>query len=185
MIQIAGDQAKLNYDRQVQLQPSFAVGDKVLLRHDNISTTAPTKKLEAKFLGPFPIIAKLSDLVYRLQLPKTLRIHNVFHVSLLERYRPDTISGRRQRPPPPIVTPEGDMEWEVNRILDSRRIGRWRKLQYLVAWEGYGPEENSWEPAANLHNAPNVVADFHKRHPQAAKPNDLTMHELYALKGGG
>ena len=93
MIKIAGDQAKLNYNQGMQLQPSFQIGEKVLLRHDNISTTAPTKKLASKFLGPFSIIAKLSNLVYRLRLPKTLRIHNVFHVSLLEKYRPDTILG--------------------------------------------------------------------------------------------
>jgi hypothetical protein len=85
MIAIAGEQAKRSYDRGVQLQPTFQIGDQVLLRHDNIATTEPSRKLAPKFLGPFPIIFKLSDLVYRLKLPKTLHIHDVFHVSLLER----------------------------------------------------------------------------------------------------
>jgi hypothetical protein len=56
----------------VQVQPTFQVGEKVFLRHDNISTTAPSKKLASRFLGPFPIIARLSELVYKLKLPKTL-----------------------------------------------------------------------------------------------------------------
>ena len=123
MIKIAGDQAKRNYERGVQLQPSFQIGDKVLPRHDNISTIAPTKKLESKYLGPFSIISKLSDLIYRLKLPKALCIHNVFHVFLLKKYRPDTILGHKHKPPPSIITLEGDIEWEVSKILDSRLSG--------------------------------------------------------------
>jgi len=59
-----------------------------------------------------------------------------------------------------------------------------KKLQYLVAWEGYGLEENSWEPARNLHNALDVVADFHRRHPQVDGPDDSMTHELHILKEG-
>ena len=133
MIQIAGDQAKRTYDRAAHLHHTFEVGDRVLLRHDNIATTVPSRKLASKYLGPFPIISKISDVVYRLRLPKSLRIHDVFHVSLLEKYRPDTIEGRQYKPPPPIVTPQGDVEWEVREVLDSRLFGRWKKLQYLVS----------------------------------------------------
>ena len=93
MIKIAGDQAKKKYDVGSHLYHTFQVGDKVLLRHDNITTTVPSRKLTSKFLGPFLIIAKLSDVVYHLKLPKTLRIHNVFHISLLEKYQNDTIIG--------------------------------------------------------------------------------------------
>ena len=80
MIKIAGNHTKLHYDRHVQHQPNFKVGEKNLVHHEHIATTAPSKKLSPKFLGPFSIIAKISDLVYRLKLPPTLRIHNVFHV---------------------------------------------------------------------------------------------------------
>jgi hypothetical protein len=143
----------------------------VFLRHDNISTTASSKKLASKFLGPFPITAKISEVVYRLKLPRHLRIHDVFHVSLLQKYNQDTIEGRRQQPPPPIVMPQGDIQWEVRVVLDSRLHGRWKKLQYLISWEGYGPEENSWEPVENLQNASNAVKDFHRLHPDAVGPH--------------
>lgn len=118
MISLAGEQAKCNYDTKVQLQPNFQIGDKVLLRHDNIATDAPSRKLSSKFLGSFSIISKLSDVVYRLKLQKTSRIHDVFHVSLLERFSLDTIAGRQLRNPPPVITLEGDLEYEVDRILD-------------------------------------------------------------------
>ena len=50
----------------------------------------------------------------------------------------------------------------MEEILDSRVF--WRKLQYLVKWEGYEIENNSWEYWDNLGNAVEVVADFHARH---------------------
>ena len=60
--------------------------------------------------------------------------------------------------------------------MDSRVSGQWKKLQYLVAWDGYGPEENSWEPAKNFHNALDAVDEFHKTHPKALGKND---HQLF------
>jgi len=120
---MAGERAKQIYDRGAKLQPTFKVGDKVLLRRDNISTDVPSKKL-SKFLRLFSIISQLFDVVYCLKLPKSLHIHDVFHFSLFERYRQDTINGRRSTIPPPIVTPDGDLEYEVHRILDSRFLWR-------------------------------------------------------------
>lgn len=77
------------------------------------------KKLDLRYLGPFPIIEKVSPLAYRLELPSSMgRIHNVFHVRLLERYDKNTIPGRTQPPPPPIEI-EGDLEYEIEDILDS------------------------------------------------------------------
>ena len=105
MITIAGEQAKRNYNRGIMQQPTFQIGEKVLLWHDNVATTQPSRKLASKFLGPFQVIAKFSDVVYRLKLPKTLCIHDVFHISFLEKYHQDTITRRRQIPPPPIITP--------------------------------------------------------------------------------
>ena len=169
MIKIARDHAKKRYDAGSHLYHTFQVGDKVLLRHDNITTIVMSGKLTSKFLGPFLITAKLSNMIHHLKLPKMLRIHDVFHISLLERYQNDTIIGRKKKPPPPIITPDGDIEWEVNQVLDSRIFGRWKKLQYRVSWEGYSPKQNSWEPAEHLKNAPDAVQDFHHRLPTIAK----------------
>jgi len=76
---------KKQADRRRKDHPNFKVGDKVWLLRNNIVTTCPCAKLDYKRLGPF--IAKLVNLVAcRLELPPQFKIHNVFHVSLLEPY---------------------------------------------------------------------------------------------------
>jgi len=55
----------------------------------------------------------------------------------------------------------------VETVLDSRMFRR--KLQYLVKWEGYGVEENTWEYSDNLDHAPEKVAEFHTKNPAAPR----------------
>ena len=167
------EQAKATYkrfaDRARQEPPHFNVGDRVWLSSKNVATSRPCKKLDAKRLGPFTILAKLSPLVYRLQLPPTLSIHPVFHVSLLDPYTPNPFPGRTQPPPPPFIAEDGGEEFVVKAILDSRRVRG--QLQYLVDWEGYGPEDRSWEPEALVApTAPLLTQSFHTRYPHKPSP---------------
>jgi hypothetical protein len=77
---------KKQADRRRKDHPNFKVGDKVWLLKKNIVTTRPCAKLDYKRLGPFKI-AKLVGLVAcQLELPPQFKIHDVFHVSLLEPY---------------------------------------------------------------------------------------------------
>jgi len=74
----------------MQYQP----GDLIILLSRNITTKRPSKKLDIKFLGLFKIIETKGKQAYKLDLPQIYsRIHNIFHVSLLEPYkqRPDNI----------------------------------------------------------------------------------------------
>jgi hypothetical protein len=105
-----------------------------------------------------------------LELPQQMRIHPVFHVSLLDPYRPNTITGRAQLPAPPIVL-EDSLEWEVAAVLDSRI--RYGKLEYFVDWVGYQPCERTWEPASHLANSPDMVATYHRTYPLRPAPHDL------------
>jgi hypothetical protein len=95
-----------------------------------------------------------------------MKIHPVFHVSLLEPYKTLDTQGRRQMPSPPIEVDNND-KFEVEEILDSRR--RRNKLKYLIHWCGYDISKHTWEPSKNLANASAKVRAFHQRHPSKAR----------------
>ncbi|SOV06442.1 uncharacterized protein UDID_17465 [Ustilago sp. UG-2017a] len=142
----------------------------VWLSADNIRSLHPTKKLDYRRLGPFSVSEVISSHAYHLQLPPSMKIHNVFHVDRLEPYVANTIPNRVQPPPPPVEV-ESDMEYEVEQILDSKVDHRYRDpLFYLVCWVGYGPDHNSWEPASNLIHASNLIAEFHTVNPTRPSP---------------
>jgi len=67
--------------------PAYQVGDLVMLNGCNIKTRQPLKKLDHKNHGPFQIEKIVSPLAVRLTLPRKWKIHNIFHLSLLEPYR--------------------------------------------------------------------------------------------------
>jgi hypothetical protein len=158
----AQERHKEKADRHRMGSPDFHIGDMVWLLRRHIPTTRPCNKLDYKKLGPFRIIDKVNPVAFRLDLPSHYRIHNVFHASLLEVYHSSSIPGRSIPPPPPVALATGE-EYEVEKILDSRKTRR--KLHYLVLWKGYPISEATWEPAENLLNAPEVVHEFHVRYP--------------------
>jgi hypothetical protein len=99
----------------------YKEGQMVWLRSKNIKTQRPSKKLDDKYFGPFPIDKVLGTNVLRLRLPSTMKIHPVFHVSLIKPYHESRIENRHQPPPPPVIV-GGEEEWEVERIEDNKRF---------------------------------------------------------------
>jgi reverse transcriptase-like protein/integrase-like protein/chromodomain-containing protein len=152
-------------DRHRSESLQLKTGDLVWLDCRNITTTRPCKKLDWKRLGPFPIRRQINQVSYELELPPSMRIHPVFHVSLLEKVKENQFTSKEQPGPPPMII-EGEEEYLVKEILDSRMVGR--NLQYLVDWEGYPPSERCWVAARDVH-APECVTEFHRRYP--SKPS--------------
>jgi len=141
---------------------SFSPGDMVYLDFEDIQTTCPSKKLSHCRLGPYPVERRVGKYTYRLVLPPPMRrLHPVFNVVKLSPAPNDPIVSRRQNPPPLPELVDGEEEYVVEKILNSRMF-RW-KLQYLVKWEGYGIEGNTWEYSENLNHAPEKVMEFHTK----------------------
>jgi hypothetical protein len=63
---------------------------------------------------------------------------------------------------------DGEEEYTVEKILDSRHFGRRRRLQYLVKWEGYPDADNMWV------DKDDVFADDKVREFKASNPNSAT-----------
>jgi hypothetical protein len=171
--------AQRRYESSANLRrspaPDFQVGQQAYVLAQFIRTTRPSKKLSEKYLGPYDIIGQAGTHSFIFRLPDALRsIHPVFHVSMLKTAPPDEIPNRSVTPPPPVEV-DGDLEYEIAEILDSK-IDRRRscKLLYLVRWLGYEgtEEESSWLPATELH-ANDLLRDFHTAYP--SKPGPLPL----------
>ena len=133
---------------------TYKVGDLVLLSSKNIRLQRASKKLADKFLGPFKVLKVVGLNAYTLQLPKKYgRLHNTFHVSLLEPY-----SLRKGSVVPAPIEIDGGEEWEVERILDTRMTAQGRR--FLVRWVGFSEADDTWEPAEHLLHAGEMLGDF-------------------------
>ena len=77
-----------------------------------------------------------------------MRIHNVFHVSLLKPYE---VIDKVKPLPSPIIENE-DIFYYVERVLQHEVRGSCSNPLkfYLIEWLSYELEHNSWEPKANL-----------------------------------
>jgi hypothetical protein len=115
-------------------------------------------------------VKQINDVAFRLELLSSMKILPIFHVSLLELYKESSIPGRFQIPPL-LVEIEGQEEFEVSEILDSRIIQR--KLEYFVQWQRYDINERTWEPIANLHNTPEMIQKFHRQYPEKPRSKDV------------
>jgi hypothetical protein len=116
---------------------SYNLGDEVMLSSRNICMRKALKKLADKFLGPFQVIAMRGKNAYELALSKSYgRIHSTFHVALLKPYQ-----RHKGVELPEAVEIEGEEEWEVERILNTRVTHK--KRMFLVRWKGYIRDNDS------------------------------------------
>ena len=148
---------------------SYAPGEKVWLNSKYIKTKQ-NRKLEAKFFGPFQILHPVGKQAYKLDLLTKWKIHDVFHVSLLE--QDTTRKGRmNELEPEPELDAGDDKEYEVEAIKDSavyakEAEGHLPGLYYLVSWKGYPEEESTWESSSAVMYLRKMISAFHKNHPK-------------------
>jgi len=127
----AQDDMKKYYDHRRTPVPVFKPGNKVFLDALDICTTHPLQKLSHRRLGPFVVERRIGPMAYCLRLPHGMKqLHPVFNVVKLTPAPDNLITGRTTEDHPLPIVIDGEVEWEVEEILDSR--WHWRRFQYLI-----------------------------------------------------
>ncbi len=152
-------QRQKKYADSKRIDTEFEVGDLVMIDAGfiKLAIKKKLKKLTQKYIGPYPICRKLSELNYEVELPKKYKIHNVFHIEKLKKY---VSNGEELKLPEPDIINDVE-EYEVEQILDQKKVRG--KEYFLVKWKNYTHEHDSWEPVKNLENASEALEDFNRR----------------------
>ncbi|SLM35915.1 reverse transcriptase domain protein [Lasallia pustulata] len=148
------------------MKKNAAKSQETMKRHADKHRKEITYEIEAKMLGPFPIVKKVGT-SYELELPQTMKVHNVFHSNLPHKDPGDPLPGQIQEPPGPIVTADGE-EWDLADILNSR--WHYSRLQYRCAWVDEKTRDLEWyyTDGGEFDNSQDIVKDFHDRYPRKA-----------------
>ncbi|KAJ1595875.1 hypothetical protein NDA14_005688 [Ustilago hordei] len=134
----------------------FKVGDMVYINRRNWKTRRPTPKLDTQFAGPYPVQERVGHQAYQITLPANLRVHDVFHVSMLEPARTSSLPQHTEQPTIPSL-PDEDLDFEVEALIDKHSHNG--TTEYKVLWRGYSEEAASWEPVENL-NCPDLIQEY-------------------------
>jgi len=154
------------YNKKRRTIEDFKKGELVMLNGRNIRSKGRCKRLEDKMYGPFKVVSVgHNDRYCKLDLPWSWKIHPAFNVSLLEQYRgtnPET---------PAVEIEADDAGWTIEAIIASGPSNEDpNKHVFLVKWEGFTHEENTWESFENVNNnAQELLEKYYEENPDTEK----------------
>ena len=140
--------------------------DRVWLFSNNIIIVRSFRKLEDKMLKPFEIVKAIGTF-YKLKLPIFIKVHPVFHISLLRSDFNDSLLDQITDASKSMKIANED-EWLMNDILNSRR--HYGRLQYKIKWNGFKRNDDWYNiDRGEFTNSQKVVDAFHSQYLQKAE----------------
>jgi len=155
-------------DRKRREGVEFKVGDLVLLSTKELKWHMKGRRLEKlmeHFIGPYKVKSIISANTVELHLPPTVHIHPVVNISKLQLYK-SQVEGQKAMKPALVIV-EGEKEYEIEKILNKRKIQGQDK--FLVHWKGYIAEADTWEDRRNLKNARKLIEEFEREYGEKDK----------------
>jgi hypothetical protein len=161
------DQAK-QYNRGRRAVPELKKGSKILINPHSLEwaeSKGNGAKLSQRWIGPFEVMQQINPKVFCLRMSNKYPGLPIFNVDHFKKYV-ESLEEFRER----SVLPETRMkkaekeEFTVEKILKHKYEKKGKIIKYLVQWEGYGPQFDSWEPKAHLTNALRILSEYRKVH---------------------
>ncbi|GMI65288.1 hypothetical protein HRI_000198100 [Hibiscus trionum] len=126
----------------------FQIGEEVYLKLQPYRQTSvalrKNLKLSARYFSPYKIVDRIGSVAYKLQLPETLRVHPIFHVSLLKKKLENRLLTFRD---PPELTDDGQLKVYPAFVLDKHMVkcNNVAVARLLIQWSNLAPENATWE----------------------------------------
>jgi len=122
-LQKAQEEMKRYADRERGEVEEYRVDDLMLLSTKDLKYQMVGRRMDKFtecFVGPYKVKAIISNNAIELELPNTIRIYPVVNVSQVQWYK-SQVEGQRKETPQPVVI-EGEEEWEVEKIINKRKV---------------------------------------------------------------
>ncbi|KAH9751667.1 Endonuclease [Citrus sinensis] len=147
-LKVAQDRQKSYADKR-RRELEFEVGDRVFIRISpwkGVLRFRKHGKLSPRYIGPYEIIERIGPLAYRLALPPKLsKIHDVFHVSMLQKYIYDPSHVLSKQP----IQLKEDLTYEEEQLEileDKHQVLHSKTIPLVkVRWRNHTKEEATWE----------------------------------------
>ena len=150
----------------------YFIGDKVWLNAKNLNTACPAVKLNNHHVRSFKVkhIFEKNFLVIELKLSEFMKVHSVFHVTLLSYMATDPLPGQHQEPWESVIAENSEWAWYVIRIFNFKVNQCFNSLllKYYVKWEGYFP---IWKPFYLVNNCQQALDKYHAAYSAAEEPH--------------
>jgi hypothetical protein len=158
----------MGYNKGRRPIPELRKGARILINPHTLEWTeskGPGAKLGQRWIGPFEVIQRINLGVYRLRMSNRYPGLPIFNVEHFKKYvESPEVLGERTKLPETRFKKEEKTEFVVEKIIAHRFDRRGKTIKYLVRWEGYGPQFDTWEPRSNLTNAPMILSKYRKDH---------------------
>ena len=155
------------YADQARRQLEFNEGDLVWVSTRYMALSG-NRKFQQRYIGPYPVLQRIGKVAYKLELPPSMTVHPVFHVSLLVPHKPRPADMSTPPDWEPVEEQDGELPtYEVEHILDQK--GEGQEARYLVKWKGFPDSAATWEPLSNLTNCARALRHFRKSRNRARR----------------
>jgi hypothetical protein len=156
------------YNKGRRATPTLKKGDRILINPHSLEwmeSTGAGAKLSQRWIGPFEVAQEINPKVYRLRMSEKYPGLPIFNVEHFKKYveSPKEFGERTTLPETRTKKPEA-REFIVEKIIAHRFERKGTVIKYLVRWEGYGPQFDTWEPRSHFKNSPRILAQYRKDH---------------------
>jgi hypothetical protein len=153
------------YNRGRRPTPVLKKGDRILINPHSLEwmeSTGSGAKLTQRWIGPFEVAQEINPKVYRLRMSEKYPGLPIFNVEHFKKYveSPEEFGERATLPETRFKKPDKP-EFIVEKII-AHEFDKKGVIKYLVRWEEYGPQFDTWEPRSHLKNAPRILAQYRK-----------------------